>query len=202
MTKGQDVGYIRVSSTGQNDIRQLEGVELDEVFREKASAGSMNRPRLKECINYLRKHDTLHVHSMDRLARNLRDLEKIIQDLNGKGVKVVFHKEHLTFSGESTSFDTLMLQVMGAFGQFERALAKERQREGIEAAKAQGKHLGRKPDLDKDQITELVKLAAAGAKKSHLARRYGLARATVYRYIKLYEGKTPETIEDILKNTG
>lgn len=97
--KGHCVGYIRVSSFGQNTDRQLLDISLDKIFEEKASAKDTNRPVLKDCLEYLREGDELHIHSIDRLARNLVDLQTIVSDLNGKGVSVVFHKENLTFTG-------------------------------------------------------------------------------------------------------
>jgi len=184
MGKGQAVGYIRVSSAGQNDERQLAGVELDEVFREKISAVTTDRPKLTECITYLRKNDSLHVHSMDRLARNLVDLQKILQCLVDKGVEVRFHKENLVFKGDSSPFDKLLLQVIGAFSEFERSILKERQREGIENARRNGKHLGRLPTLADPQIAELRELAMQGEKKTALAARFNISRTTVYAYLR------------------
>lgn len=124
--KGHCVGYIRVSSFSQNTDRQLFGISLDKIFEEKASAKDTNRPVLKDCLEYLREGDELHVHSIDRLARNLIDLQTIVSDLNGKGVSVVFHKENLTFTGNiENPMNKLMLQMMGAFAEFERNLIKE-----------------------------------------------------------------------------
>lgn len=155
-----NVGYIRVSSYGQNTDRQLADVELDQVFEEKASAKDAKRPVLQDCLRYLREGDTLHVHSMDRLARNLFDLQKLVSDLTEQGVVVQFHKEHLTFTGDKNPMATLLLQVMGAIAQFERALIKERQREGIAAAKAKGKRVGAKPKLTNEQVAEILRRAA------------------------------------------
>ena len=88
-----NVGYIRVSSYGQNTDRQLAGLDLDQLFEEKASAKDAKRPKLQECLRYLRKGDTLHVHSMDRLARSLFDLQKLVGDLTEQGVVVQFHNK-------------------------------------------------------------------------------------------------------------
>lgn len=174
------VGYIRVSSTSQNTGRQLAGVTLDEAFEEKASAKDTKRPVLRDCLRYLRKGDTLHVHSMDRLARNLADLQHLVEDLTSRGVAVQFHKEFLTFTGDENPMAMLLLQVMGAIAQFERALIHERQREGIAAAKAKGKQVGAKPKLDADQIAEIRQRLAQGAIKAELAREYGISRQTLY----------------------
>ena len=100
---GQRIGYIRVSSSDQNAARQLDGVDLDKVFEEKASAKDANRPKLQECLRFVREGDTLLVHSMDRLARSLIDLQQIVDDLSTRGVTVAFQKEGLTFTPGATS---------------------------------------------------------------------------------------------------
>lgn len=182
------VGYIRVSSAIQNTDRQLVGIELDEVFEEKASAKDAKRPVLQDCLRYLRKGDTLHVHSMDRLARNLFDLQHLVGDLTSRGVAVQFHKEALTFTGDENAMATLLLQVMGAIAQFERALIRERQREGIAAAKANGKQVGAKPKLTRDQIAEIRRRVAGGEFKSELAREYGVSRQTLYASLRVAAG--------------
>jgi len=178
-----DVGYIRVSSIAQNTDRQLEGIHLQRVFEEKASAKDTTRPVLQECITYLRAGDTLHVHSMDRLARNLDDLRSIVKTLTVKGVAVKFHKEGLTFTGDDNAMAVLLLSVMGAFAEFERSLIRERQREGIAIAKGKGLYRGRKPMLTPERIEELLRRAASGEKKAALAREFGISRETVYQYV-------------------
>lgn len=147
-----DVGYTRVSSAGQNTTRQLANIKLDECFEEKASAKDSNRPVLQSCLQYLRKGDTLHVHSIDRLARSLADLQLIVEELNGKGVSVQFHKENLCFSSSTNAMGKLLFQVMGAFAEFERTLIRERQAEGIAQAKAAGRYTGRKKTIDDAKI--------------------------------------------------
>ncbi|MEZ4529298.1 MAG: recombinase family protein, partial [Desulfobacterales bacterium] len=160
---GQNVGYVRVSTILQNEARQLEGVDLDVVFADKISGRTKNRPELERCLKHLRAGDTLHVHSIDRLARNLRDLESIVSSLAEKGVAVKFHKEGLTFTGEKTNpMNTLMLQVMGACAQFELSMIKERQREGIAIAQKQGKQIGRKSSLNEDHVKQVVTLWREG----------------------------------------
>lgn len=178
---GHDVGYIRVSSFSQNTERQLDNVTLEKIFTEKASAKDAKRPVLQECISYLRSGDCLHVHSIDRLARNLIDLQTIVKNLNDKGASVRFHVENLTFSsGNDNPMNKLMLQMMGAFAEFERALIKERQREGIAKAKELGKQIGRKKVLSDNQIKEIKDRISAGESKSALAKEFGIARQTLY----------------------
>ena len=178
---GHDVGYVRVSSFSQNIDRQLDGILLERIFTEKASAKDAQRPVLQECITYLRTGDCLHVHSIDQLARNLMDLQTIVSTLNEKAVSVTFHKENLTFSGSNNNpMNKLMLQMMGAFAEFERALIKERQREGIAKAKERGVQIGRKRVLDDAQVEEIKNRAAGGESKSSLAKEYGVSRQTLY----------------------
>ncbi len=179
-----EIGYIRVSSVGQNDARQLEGVFLDKVFKEKISGKSIKRPELEKCLEYIREGDTLHVHSMDRLARNLKDLQNIVDDLTGQGITIKFHKENLVFSSEANAMSKLLLQVMGAFAEFERSLIKERQLEGIEAAKKKGKHLGRAPSLSENQINEALTLLESGLPKTEVAKHFEISRSTLYNVLK------------------
>jgi DNA invertase Pin-like site-specific DNA recombinase len=178
------VGYIRVSSVDQNEARQLDGVTVDRTYTDKLSGKSMDRPQLKAALDFLREGDTLIVHSLDRLARNLDDLRKIVADLTGRGVRVQFVKEGLVFTGDDSAMSKLLLSVMGAFAEFERSLIKERQREGIAIAKAKGGvFLGRKPVLPADKVAHIRERVAAGANKARLARELGISRAGLYVYL-------------------
>ncbi len=179
---GQRVGYRRVSAVDQNTERQLDGVELDKVFTDKASGKNTNRPELARALDYIREGDTLVVHSMDRLARNLEDLRRLVRELTGQGVRVEFIKENLTFAGDDSPMNTLLLSMLGAVAEFERSMILERQREGIALAKAAGKYKGRKPSLAKKQADELRARLAQGESVSGLAREYGISRQSVYNY--------------------
>ncbi len=181
---GQCIGYIRVSGLDQRTDRQLEGVELDRLFTDKASGKDVKRPELDELLSFIRDGDTLLVHSMDRLARNLDDLRSLVHKLTRKGVRVEFLKEQLVFTGEDSPTATLMLSVMGAFAEFERALIGERQREGIALAKARGAYRGRSKALSPEKATQLRMRVAAGEQKAGLAREYGISRETLYQYLK------------------
>ena len=180
---GQRIGYIRVSTVTQNTDRQLEGIELDEVFEDKVSGKDRKRPQLDAMLKHARRGDTVHVHSMDRLARNLDDLRSIVKELTGKGVTLQFTKEQLTFSSEKNSMAELLLNVMGAFAEFERSLILERQREGIAIAKQKGAFKGRKRIITDEQIAEIKERAARGDKKAHIAKDLGISRETLYQYL-------------------
>jgi DNA invertase Pin-like site-specific DNA recombinase len=160
----------------------LDGQELDKVFTDKASGKDTKRPQLQAALDYLREGDSLVVHSMDRLARNLDDLRRIVLGLTSKGVLVEFIKEHLTFTGEDSAMSQLLLSVMGAFAEFERSSIRERQREGIALAKKAGVYKGRKPSLTDAQAQQLRARIIAGEKKAALAREFGISRETLYQY--------------------
>lgn len=181
--QGQQIGYIRVSSLVQNSERQLDGIALDTVFEDKVSGKDTDRPQLIACLKHCRQGDTLHVHSIDRLARNLSDLEKLVAELTGKGVTVVFEKENMTFTGEENPMQTLMLQVMGSFAQFERSLIRERQREGIAIAKAKGKHVGRPRTMTEERKAEIMKAVESGEAKRRIASRFGISPTSLYKII-------------------
>ncbi|WP_312171145.1 recombinase family protein [Stutzerimonas kunmingensis] len=181
---GQRIGYIRVSTLDQNPDRQLEGVQVSKVFIDKASGKDTQRPELDALLGYVREGDTLVVHSMDRLARNLDDLRRMVQQLTGRGVRIEFVKESLTFTGEDSPMANLLLSVMGAFAEFERALIRERQREGISLAKQRGVYRGRKKALNSNQIEELQRRVESREPKAALAREFGISRATLYEYLR------------------
>jgi DNA invertase Pin-like site-specific DNA recombinase len=185
MSKGQRVGYIRVSSLDQSLERQLDGVQLDRTFTDKASGKDTRRPQLQAAMDYVRDGDTLIVHSMDRLARNAEDLLRVVRELTERGVAVEFVKNQLRFSVDrSNPMEDLMLTMLAGFAQFERSLIRERQMEGIALAKAKGKYKGRKRALSTEQVLELHQLASQGLPKADLARAYGISRETVYQYLR------------------
>jgi DNA invertase Pin-like site-specific DNA recombinase len=185
---GQRIGYIRVSSFDQNPERQLEHVAVDRLFTDKASGKDTRRPELERLLTFVREGDTVVVHSMDRLARNLDDLRRLVHKLTLRGVHIEFVKEHLTFTGEDSPMATLMLSVMGAFAEFERALIRERQREGIALAKQRGAYRGRKKALSPERVAELRQRAAAGEPKAKMAREFSISRETLYQYLRTDDG--------------
>ena len=184
---GQQIGYIRVSTIDQNTDRQLHGIELDRVYEDKCSGKDTNRPKLTECLAYLRSGDTLHIHSIDRLARSLRDLLNIVEDLLARGVKIVFHKEGMTFDGVNPNpSQALYLKVLGSVAEYERALIRERQAEGIALARQRNAYdrCGRKPSLTPKQIEEIKLRLASGEAIAPIAREYKVSRQTIYLHCK------------------
>jgi len=181
--KGMVVGYKRVSALDQTDLRQLDGLETDKVFTDKASGKDINRPQLTAMLGFVREGDTIVCHAMDRLARNLDDLRKLVMDLVSRGVHVRFMKESLTFTGEDSPMAHLLLSVIGAVAQFERDLIRERQREGITLAKQRKVYLGRAPSLSAAQADDLRRRVRSGEGKALLAREFGISRTTVYEYL-------------------
>lgn len=192
MKKSQLVGYVRVSSEDQNPERQLEGLEVDKLYIDKVSGKDVNRPGLEDMLRYIREGDTLVVHSMDRLARNLDDLRALVQRLTNSGISIRFVKEGLTFTGDDTPMSKLLLSLMGAVAEFERAHIRERQLEGIKLAKQKGLYKGRQPKLKEDQLTALYERFRAGEKKTEIAKDLNICRETLYKHYRIYKGQQTE----------
>jgi DNA invertase Pin-like site-specific DNA recombinase len=143
---------------------------------------------LTELLRSVRDGDSVVVHSMDRLARNLDDLRALVQRLTRRGVRVEFLKKQPVFTGEDSPMANLMLSVMGALAEFERSLSRERQREGIALAKQRSAYKGRKKTLTPERAAELIQRAGGGIPKVVLARDYGISRETVYQYLSPSHG--------------
>lgn len=175
------IGYRRVSTLDQNLDRQDLG-EVDKVFEEKLSGKSAkDRPALQSMIDYAREGDSVVVYSIDRLARDLRDLQEIISTLNDKGVAITFLSERLTFSADADdAFAKLQLQMMGAFAEFERNIIRKRQADGIAKAKAKGVYKGTKPRIPRDEVHQLL---AEGKTKTEIAKVMGISRMSVHRIL-------------------
>lgn len=202
MALGADIGYIRVSSVDQNTIRQLADTRLDKVFEDHLSGNCRNRPGLDACLDYLREGDTLHVHSIDRLARNLLHLQQLIDALTSRGVTIIFHKENMKFSpdghGTSDPMSRLMMQMLGAFAEFERSLIRERQREGIAAARSSGKILGRPKRVSDDVLEQVRADVALGIPLAKIAKKIGIPRTTLYS--RLHSDSRPAECTDTEKS--
>lgn len=177
------VGYARVSSSSQNlelQLEQLVATGCEKVFSEKVTGTSRNdRKALAECLDWLREGDTLVVTRLDRLARSGRDLHDIIAQLSEK--QVGFRCVQQGAVDTTSSMGKLILSILGAVAEFETDIRKERQREGIERAKAAGVYKGRKRSVDVDQVRAL---RDQGVGATDIATKLGIARASVYRALK------------------
>ncbi|MBE7216375.1 recombinase family protein [Shewanella benthica] len=177
------VGYVRVSSVQQNTDRQLDGVQLDKVFTDKCTGGTTNRPALDQLREYIRTGDTVVIHSIDRLARSIDDLRRLVKEWNTEGITVQFMKEGLVFTADENSpMAELMLNMLGAIAQFEKALINERQAEGIAKAKAKGVYTGRKANTAKHD--DIKALLAEGISIRKVAVQLGCGVSTVQRVKK------------------
>ncbi len=179
-----ELAYIRVSTVEQNTERQLSGcgITFDKVYEDKASGGSTNRPELAKLMDYAREGDTIHVHSIDRLARSLDDLRKLVTGWNKKGITVRFHKEGLHFTADDTTpIAELMLNMLGAVAQFERSIIRERQAEGIAKAVTKGKFKGRKSNIECHK--KILELRASGMSIRKIASEVSCNPSTVQRAI-------------------
>ena len=184
---GQKVGYARVSSKDQNLERQTAALKKEKCFRifdDTVSGSSTNRPGLDGALNYVRPGDQLVVTSMDRLARSLIDLYRLVDNLTARDISVKFLKEGQTYSLNSTPIAKLMLGLLGSVAEFERAIIRERQAEGIARAKARGVYKGRAKALTDEQIAQAREWVDAGVPKAEVARRLGIGRTTLYNYLK------------------
>ena len=184
---GKKIGYVRVSTKLQNTERQLDGMELDLIFTDHASGKDTKRPKLMELLNYIRDGDVVYVHSMDRLARNLEDLRRIIKTITDKQAQVNFIKEGLEFNSSTSPMSQLMLSLMGAFAEFEHGLIRERRLEGIAKAKERGVY-ERFRKLNDEQIEKIKSIfsketADMKVNKGKIAKQYGITRQTLYHYL-------------------
>ena len=184
---GQKVGYARVSSKDQNLERQTAALKKEKCFRifdDTVSGSSTYRPGLDGALNYVRPGDQLVVISMDRLARSLIDLHRLVDDLTSRDVSVKFLKEGQTYSLNSTPIAKLMLGLLGSVAEFERSIIRERQAEGIARAKARGVYKGRTKALTDEQLAQVREWVDSGIPKAEVARRLGIGRTTLYSYLK------------------
>ena len=177
--KGWKIGYVRVSTVDQNTERQLDGIELDKTFEEKVSAKTLDRPQLSQMLEQIREGDEIYVHDISRLARNIEDLHRLVRRILDAGCAIHFIKENLHFDGKRTDpTQELLLSMLGAVYQFERAIMLERQREGIAKAKERGAYKGRPKTIDPEPIVQLL---AQGVSMRKTAQQLGVSLSTVQR---------------------
>ncbi|MFT6090460.1 recombinase family protein [Sulfitobacter sp.] len=174
-------GYRRVSSHDQSLARQELPADCDRIFEEKVSGNTTDRLQLSILRGMIKPGDEIVVHSLDRLARSLQDLQIIVDEIVAKGAVISFMKERLTFGATSDPMSKLLMQVVGAIGEFERTLILERQRGGIEKAKQEGKYKGRPKTVNR-KVAE--KLYNAGSTPSEVADAMKIGIATAYRLRK------------------
>ena len=186
---GQVLAYIRVSTVEQNEERQVVALEKynpDKVFTEKVSAKDTNRPELQKLLEFAREGDTIVVHDFSRLARSTRDLLDITERLTAKGVTLISNKENID---TSTASGKLMLTMIGAISEFERANLLERQREGISIAKEKGLYKGRKPvEIPEDRFVEVYnRYMKREISKVEMSKELGISRPTLDKMIREYK---------------
>jgi DNA invertase Pin-like site-specific DNA recombinase len=180
---GMEFGYCRVSTSEQNLDRQIDalvehGIERERIYTDKISGVAESRPGLDRLMAYLRPGDSVTVLSFDRLARSLRQLLATAESLEAMDVSLVSLKEGLD---SGTPQGRLQMALMGAMAQFEREMIRERQREGIEAAKARGRHLGR-PATDPAKLdAALLMFAGSDRSVAEITEATGVGRTVIYR---------------------
>lgn len=182
------IGYKRVSTTDQSTARQLVGIELERIYEDKASGATKDRPELKRCLDALREGDTLHVHAVDRLSRSMRDLLDIVDVVLKAKANLIIYSPRLEFSSQSEDYlQTFQLQLFGIVGQLERAMCRQRQREGIAHAKVNGtktgKPFGNQP-LDMNRRDEAIDYSKQGMNISQIAKAMKLSRASIYKLLQ------------------
>lgn len=180
--------YIRVSTAEQKTDRQLKEVDCDKAYIEKISAKDTNRPELQQMLGKLREGDVINVHELSRLARSVKDLLQVLQQILDEGASIKFHKENLYFEAgkQADPFQKLQLTMLGAIADFERGIMLSRQAEGIAIAKEKGKYRGRVCRFTKQQLEEIRSKfkAAKKGERAQIARDYGISRQHLYTIAK------------------
>ena len=177
--------YVRTSTPHQNDERQLVDTDYDRIFEDKLSGKNTDRPQLQLMLDIIRPDDRIEVHSMDRLARNTRDLLELVDTITKKGATIHFKKENLIFNSNTNDpVQKLMLTIIGAVAEMERELIASRVREGVAIAKSKGKYKGGKKKLSDEQVKILNDMYAKHYSLTKIAKELHISRPTVYSYLK------------------
>jgi len=181
------IGYARVSTTDQDltaQIEQLQAAGCDRIYQEKVSGVKRDRPELAALLDFIREGDVVAVCKLDRIARSTSHLLEIVETLKNK--KVAFKALNINLDSTNAT-GKLMLTMLAAIGEFEREMMLERQREGIQVAKAEGRYTGRKPTA-RAKSGEVLRLLSEGVSKAEVARRLDIGVASVYRVIGKAKG--------------
>ena len=178
---GRRIGYIRYGVFEQNTKNELEHLALDQLFVDHASGKDTERPGLRELLHNVQYGDTVMAYSLEQFACSLDHLHRLVTDMTNRGARVELLKEELVFSGGDSD---RLLSLMDALVKFERALVRERQREGIALAQKRNAYRGRKKVLSTERIEELHRRAGAGEPKTILAKEFGISRGTLYQYLR------------------
>lgn len=187
MSTGAKLGYVRVSTVEQNEARQVEALEKAGVERwyiEKISGKNMERPELQKLLDYAREGDTVLIHDLSRISRNLADLLALMKDFDQRGITLVSLHESID---TGTPLGKLTLSIIGAINEFERANLLERQREGIAIAKRAGRYKGRKRTVLEDMEGVYHDYVTRRRSKAQLAREHGVSRPTLDRLLREFE---------------
>nr|WP_325178323.1 recombinase family protein [uncultured Oscillibacter sp.] len=180
------VAYVRVSTAEQNEARQREALAvrgIDKWFIEKASGKNTDRPEFQKMLDWVREGDTIYIHDLSRIARSTKDLLELLDVLREKGVALVSDKESID---TSTATGKLLVTMVAAINEFERANLLERQREGIAIAKRKGKYKGRKAVTVPDLPRHYERWQRREVSKAALARELGISRPTLDRLFSDY----------------
>lgn len=182
------IGYKRVSTSEQSTARQLADIALDRVYEDFASGATRDRPELKRCLDALREGDTLHVHSVDRLSRSMRDLLDIVEQVLNSGASLIIYSPRLEFKSQQDDYlQRFQLQLFGIVGEMERSMIRQRQREGTEQAKIHGTKSGKpwgKQPLDMSLRPKAIEMLDAGHKIKDIAAVIKVSRTSVYKLLK------------------
>lgn len=177
-----DVGYARVSTTGQSLEVQLDKLKhCQKLYQEKRSGATADRPQFKACMNYLREGDTLYITRLDRLARSVSHLAQLATRFEAEGIQLVVIDQQID---TSTSTGRLMFNMLASIAEFENDLRQERQSEGIAKAREQGTRFGRPPKLTGKEKEKIIADRQDGMSISQLMKNHNVSQATIYRTLK------------------
>ncbi len=181
------IGYKRVSTVDQTTARQLVGIELERVYEDKASGATKDRPELKRCLDALREGDTLHIHTVDRLSRSMRDLLDIVDTILTAKANLIIYSPRLEFRSDHEDFlQTFQLKLFGIISELERSMSRQRQTEGIAQAKLNGTKTGRpfgNQPLDMTRRNEAIELCKQGLNISQIAKHMKLSRPSISKLL-------------------